>query len=83
MWVRIPPGARRLRFVSGRADTANVYSSEVRVRALTLIENGFSLRAISMSTGINRSTLRDWRDHPEKDGSRAVARLDEFVGPKY
>jgi hypothetical protein len=46
-----------------------VYSSEVRVRARTLIENGFALRAISMSTGISRATLRDWRDHPEKDGS--------------
>jgi Homeodomain-like domain len=48
-----------------------VHSSEVRVRALTLIENGFSLRAVSVSTGISRSTLRVWRDHPEKDGSRA------------
>jgi hypothetical protein len=47
-----------------------VYSSEIRVRALSLIENGFPLRVISMSTGISRATLRDWRDHPEKDGSR-------------
>jgi hypothetical protein len=58
-------------FVGGRADTAHVYSSEARVRALKLIENGFTLRATSMSTGVSRSTLRDWRDHPEKDGSRA------------
>jgi hypothetical protein len=48
-----------------------VYSSEARARALTLIENGFALRTISMSTGISRATLREWRDHPEKDGSRA------------
>jgi hypothetical protein len=32
---------------------------------LELVGNGYSLRAISMSTGINRSTLREWRDHPE------------------
>jgi hypothetical protein len=57
--------------VSGRVDTDVVYSSEARVRALSLIENGFPLRAISVSTGISRATLRDWRDHPEKDGSRA------------
>ncbi|MFY9773477.1 MAG: transposase, partial [Trebonia sp.] len=48
-----------------------MYSSEVRVRALSWIENGFALRVISRSTGISRATLRDWRDHPEKDGSRA------------
>jgi transposase-like protein len=43
-----------------------MYSSEVRFRAQELMESGLSLRAISMSTGINRATLRDWRDHPEK-----------------
>ena len=69
MWVRIPPGARHLGFC--RVDTAAVYSSEARARALALIENGFALRAISMSTGVSRATLRDWRDHPEKDGSPA------------
>jgi hypothetical protein len=26
---------------------------------------GLSLRSISMSTGVNRSTLREWRDHPK------------------
>lgn len=71
MWVRIPPGARHPGFVSGGVDTAAVYSSEIRVRALALIENGFPLRAISMSTGISRATLRDWRDHPGKDALRA------------
>jgi hypothetical protein len=30
------------------------------------MESGLSLRTISMSTGVNRTTLRDWRDHPEK-----------------
>jgi transposase-like protein len=43
-----------------------MYSSEVRFMALALMESGLSLRSISVSTGINRATLRDWRDHPEK-----------------
>jgi hypothetical protein len=43
-----------------------MYRPEVRQRALVLIDGGHSLRSISMSTGINRSTLREWRDHPEK-----------------
>jgi hypothetical protein len=42
-----------------------MYSPEVRRQSLLLVENGASLRAISMATGINRSTLREWRDHPE------------------
>jgi hypothetical protein len=54
-----------LRFVSGRGDTVVVYSSEVRLRALALIENEFSLRAISMSTGISRAALREWRNYPQ------------------
>jgi len=29
------------------------------------MERGLSLRSISMSTGINRATLREWREHPE------------------
>ena len=43
-----------------------MYRPEVRHRALALIDSGHSLRSISMSTGINRSTLREWRDYPEK-----------------
>ena len=43
-----------------------MYRPEVRQRALALIDSGHSLRSISMSMGINRSTLREWRDHPEK-----------------
>lgn len=35
------------------------------------MESGLSLRRISMSTGVNRATLRDWRDHPEKLLNRA------------
>src|SRR5271165_3378235 len=43
-----------------------MYGPEVRLRALELIESGSALRAISLSTGISRSTLREWRDHPER-----------------
>jgi transposase-like protein len=43
-----------------------MYTVEVRQRTLALLEGGSSLRSVSMATGINRSTLRDWRDHPEK-----------------
>jgi hypothetical protein len=48
-----------------------MYSIDVRRHAMALIGCGYSLRSISMSTGINRSTLRDWRDHPEKVPNRA------------
>jgi hypothetical protein len=43
-----------------------MYDSTVRRHALALIERGLSLQAISAASGINRATLRDWRDHPEK-----------------
>jgi len=35
--------------------------------ALTYVvmQSGMSLRGISVSTGISRATLRDWREHPE------------------
>ena len=42
-----------------------MYTSEVRLKALALIDGGASLRAISTTTGVSRSTLRDWREHPE------------------
>src|SRR5436305_5744408 len=53
-------------FVSGRCDTRGMYTTEVRRRALALLERGSSLRSVSLATGISRSTLREWRDHPEK-----------------
>ena len=43
-----------------------MYGPEVRLQALALINGGHSLRAVSMSMGVNRSTLREWRDYPEK-----------------
>jgi hypothetical protein len=42
-----------------------VYSEDVRRHAIFLIEQGCSLRSISLSAGINRSTLRYWRDYSE------------------
>jgi hypothetical protein len=39
-----------------------VYDVDVRRAALTQMEAGASLRSISLATGINRSTLREWRD---------------------
>ncbi len=48
-----------------------MYSSEVRGHAIALMERGVSLRSISMSTGVNRATLRDWREHPEKALNRS------------
>ena len=49
-----------------------MYSSEARGKAIALMERGVSLRSISMSTGVNRATLRDWREHPEKALNRAT-----------
>ena len=59
--IDVPSG-----FVSAVCDNLAVYSSAVRRHAVDLMESGLSLRRISMSTGVNRTTLRDWRDHPEK-----------------
>jgi transposase-like protein len=42
-----------------------MYSAEVRRDAAALMASGLSLRSISMSTGISRATLYDWREHPE------------------
>jgi hypothetical protein len=43
-----------------------MHSAAVRRQALDLINGGSSLRSVSMATGINRTTLREWRDNPEK-----------------
>src|ERR1700760_3044103 len=59
-----------------------MYSIEVRQRALAWIDSGSSLRAISRSTGINRSTLREWRADPQKAlrTSTCCPRCIEFPG---
>ena len=49
-----------------------MYSNDVRRKAIALMERGISLRRISMSTGINRATLRDWREHPDRTNPRAL-----------
>ena len=43
-----------------------MHSAVVRRRALDLISSGASLRSVSIATGINRTTLREWRGNPEK-----------------
>jgi hypothetical protein len=40
-----------------------MYDLRTREAAMSLLRGGQSLRAISIATGINRSTLRDWRDN--------------------
>ncbi len=46
-----------------------MYDRDTRSRALCLIDQGHSLRSISASTGVSRSTLREWRDNPaQKQG---------------
>lgn len=39
-----------------------MYDVDVRRAALTQIAAGASLRSVSLATGINRSTLREWRE---------------------
>jgi hypothetical protein len=43
-----------------------MYNVDKRAHALALIVGGHSLRAVSLSTGINRTTLRQWRDDPAR-----------------
>jgi hypothetical protein len=42
-----------------------MYDDEVRAVARAAIASGESLNSISKCLGISRSTLRDWRDHPD------------------
>jgi transposase-like protein len=53
-------------FVSAECHNLAMYNSDVRRHAVALMARGQLLRSISMATGINRATLRDWREHPEK-----------------
>src|SRR3954462_8486913 len=45
-----------------------MYDATTRARALAQLETGVSLRRIALQTGINRSTLREWR---EREGAFA------------
>lgn len=58
-----------------------MYHRDVRHRALALVRQGLSLRAVSMSTGISRAALRDWRDHPEKQDQRLTAGCPRCADP--
>jgi hypothetical protein len=49
-----------------------MYNSTVRSQALALIWAGRTLQSVSASTGINRSTLRAWRDHPDSADYQAA-----------
>jgi hypothetical protein len=59
-----------------------MYSNDVRSSAIALIESGFSLRSISTSTGINRATLREWRDHPERTRAACPRCADNATLPE-
>ena len=48
-----------------------MYGRHTRQLALSMIERGQSLSSVSVSTGVSRSTLRCWRDHPEMRDRRA------------
>ena len=54
----------------------------MRRRALALVEEGASLRAVSLSTGISRAALREWRDDPGQAlrASRSCPRCAEKPG---
>jgi transposase-like protein len=43
-----------------------MYDVPTRRRALKLIAAGASLNATSKQTDINRATLREWRDSPDR-----------------
>jgi hypothetical protein len=49
-----------------------MYSADVRRDAVALMRRGISLRSISLTTGISRATLADWREHPVSAHSHAV-----------
>ena len=60
MWVRIPPAA-----------SVPVYSQREVDRALALVAQGHSYRAISRMTGISRAAIRSWvRDGGPERGRR-------------
>lgn len=43
-----------------------MYGVEARARALARLREGQSLSAVARATGVNRSTLRAWAEHPER-----------------
>ncbi|WP_182885121.1 helix-turn-helix domain-containing protein [Microbispora sp. H10885] len=49
-----------------------MYDSSTRRRALRLLASGLTLTQTSRQLGISISTLREWRDHPERLPARAA-----------
>src|SRR5213083_1556209 len=52
-----------------------MYSADVRRDAIALMRRGISLSSISLSTGISRATLADWREHPVSAHLHAAHRM--------
>jgi hypothetical protein len=48
-----------------------MYSDQTRRAALSLLTRGATLSEVSRTTGVSRSTLRDWRENPDRAGGRA------------
>jgi len=53
-----------------------MYSSGVRATALKFLGSGLSISAVSREIGANRSTIRDWRDHPDRVGRYECPRCE-------
>src|SRR5260221_9850252 len=65
--LRLHHGAdRAVKNVRPGCQPCGMHDKRTRIRAMALLAQGQSLLAVSNATGIARSTLRDWRDHPGK-----------------
>ena len=53
-----------------------MYDVRTRRRALDLLGSGASVNSVSKQTGINRATLREWRDTTDWD-ARFEARTNQ------
>jgi hypothetical protein len=61
----------------------DMYSEAVRRRAMDLLDQGWSISAVSRQVGVSRSALRDWRDHVdgvEVDASAYALLLGYYLG---
>jgi hypothetical protein len=57
-----------------------MYSQPTRLRAMALVAQGQSLRAVSLTTGVSRAALRDWRDNPDKSALSRNGRCPRCSG---
>ena len=53
-----------------------MYSSKVRDAARALLAMGMDVSAVSRTLGINRATVRAWRNHPEQMGRHECPQCD-------